>query len=89
MKDLEVAIVSKKVSIKFIEEQIGKYKNIMKKLGYLEYKPLVCRTVGEKRVCGLSEKTSSKKKKAGRVYVSRKLFTKVVYVLKKTKNNRS
>jgi len=61
MRDLEVAIVSKKVSIKFIESQIGKYKSIMKKLGYLEYKPKVCRTISGKRVCGLSEKNSKKK----------------------------
>jgi len=61
MKDLEVAIVSKKVSIKFIESQIEKYKSTMKKLGYLEYKPKVCRTISGKRVCGLSEKTTKKK----------------------------
>jgi len=83
MRDLEVAIVSKKVSIKFIESQIGKYKSIMKKLGYLEYKPKVCRTISGKRVCGLSEKNS--KKKVGRVYVSKKLFTKIIFIQKRAK----
>jgi len=81
-KELEASIVTKKVSIKKLEKEIQKYKDIMKKLGYEEFKPKVCRTIAGKRVCGLSEKT---KNKTVRVFVVKKLFTKTYYYQRKPK----
>jgi hypothetical protein len=83
-KELERAIVSKKVSIEKIEKDMAKFKKIMKKLGYEIEKPTVCKTIVGKRVCGLKEKKYSKKL-GGRVYKQNKLFTRVYYVLRRSK----
>jgi len=87
-KELESSIVTKKVSIKKLEKEIQKYKDIMKKLGYEEFKPKICRTIAGKRVCGLSEKTKkskNSKNKSQRVFVVKKLFTKTYYYQRKQK----
>jgi len=56
----------------------------MKKLGYEVEKPTVCKTIVGKRVCGLKEGEFSKKRKA-RVYRQNKLFTKIIYYLRRPK----
>jgi len=43
-------------------------------------KPKICRSIGGKRVCGMSEKSKKSKKLRGRVFIVKKLLTNVRYI---------